>query len=277
MNIKKVILNLILISFLLVGYSICNSTVLNYRKQLPAESRRAEALMVSPTLLKVISGEFKGLWADYLLLKASIFLGGYHKSTPEDWEVIYLLFKQSLTLDPHFFQTCYYTQAFLAWRETMHEKAINLLRLCKKHRYWDWEPAFYIGFDYFYFLKNNHEAARYMEEAAQLPGAPPLVASLGARLSQKTGQTKTAIALLHMLYDRTKDKDAKKLLQKRIEAHLGILSLEHSIALYTKKYGKRPSSLNELITQGIIDKLPENRYTEQYIYDVKTGRISFDR
>ena len=41
-----------------------------------SENRRAEALMVSPTLLKVVSGEFKGLWADYLLMKASVFLGG---------------------------------------------------------------------------------------------------------------------------------------------------------------------------------------------------------
>ena len=272
----RIILHLLFTCFLLAGYSIGNSTVLTYRQDLPPENQRAEALMVSPTFLKVISGEFSGLWADYLLLKASIFLGGYYESTPEDWEVIYLLFKQSLTLDPYFFQTCYYTQAFLAWRETMHKKAIDLLEISRKHRDWDWEPGFYIGFDYFYFLKDNRKAAGYMREAAKLPGAPPIVATLGARLAQAAGETETAIAILHIMYDRAKDEDVKRILEQRMKAHVGIMTLERSIALYEKRYGKRPPSLKELTDEGIVDQLPENPFGDRYFYNANTGALSFD-
>jgi len=267
MNIKKLTLNLIVISSLLTGYSICSSSVRTYREEMIAENLRAEALMVSPTLLKVISGEFKGLWADYLQLKASIFLGGYSKSTAEDWEVVYLLFKQSLALDPWFFQTCYYTQGILAWQKTMSERAIELLKISAEHRYWDWEPRFYIGFDYFYFLKENLMAAKYLSVAAKLPGAPPIVATLGARLAQKAGQTETAIAILRIMLDRTDNEALKLRLEKRIKVHLGMLIIERSIAIYAQKYGKSPASLNELIDKGIIDQLPENPYVETYTYE----------
>ena len=36
------------------------------------------ALHVKPHVLKILSGEFSNLLADYLLLKASIYLGGRH-------------------------------------------------------------------------------------------------------------------------------------------------------------------------------------------------------
>ena len=170
------------------------------------DTLRAEALMVSPTLLKTISGEFKGLWADYLLLKAAAFLGGYRESTTEDWETLYLLFKQSLTLDPWFFTTCYYVQGILAFRKNMGEKSIDLLKISAEHRDWDWQPNFYIGFDYFYFLKDNTKASEYLGEAAKMPGAPPIVATLGARLAQDMGKTEAAISILHFMYDRTDEK-----------------------------------------------------------------------
>jgi len=61
---KKVIVSFVLLLFIVAGIVVTNFHVKFYRHNIPAENQRAEALMVSPTLLKVISGEFKGLWAD---------------------------------------------------------------------------------------------------------------------------------------------------------------------------------------------------------------------
>ena len=78
------------------------------------------------------------------------------------------------------------------------------------------------------------------------------------------------------MYDRAKDKGIKSRLEKRIMAHLGILTLEQAVERFTRKYEKRPSSLNELIERGIIDKFPENPFGSSFLYDNITGRISFD-
>ncbi|MCD6562039.1 MAG: hypothetical protein J7L16_09825 [Deltaproteobacteria bacterium] len=276
MSIKKISLNIMLISVLLAGYFVCSLHVLSMRERLPAENMRAEAMSLSPVFLKIVGGEFKGLWADYLLLKASVFIGGYSRSIPQDWEAVYLLFKQSLALDPYFFSTCYYTQGILAGRESMHEKAIELLEISRKHRFWDWEPGFYVAFDYFYYLRDNLKAAGIMRETAKLKGAPPIVATLGARFAQESGETRTAIAILKIMYDRARDKDIKARLEKRIMAHLGILTLERAVGRFTRKYGRRPSSLNELTEKGIINKPPENPFGSSFLYDNLTGRISFD-
>jgi len=273
---KRAIASFFLLLFIISALLLTNSRVKGYRDNIPAENQRAEALMVSPTLLKVISGEFKGLWADYILLKASIFLGGYYESTPEDWDAIYLMFKQSLTLDPYFFQTCYYIQGLLSWREGMHEKAIELLKYSEKSRDWDWEPKFYIGFDYSYFLHDNSEAARWMARAAELPNAPPIVATLGARLAQREGKTETAIAILHLMYDRAKDEKHKKLLENRINAHIGILTLERAISAYKQTHGEIPDSLDTLIHKGLLKQMPENPFGDTYLYDAETGRVFFD-
>jgi tetratricopeptide (TPR) repeat protein len=273
---RRTIFSFFLLVIIVTGLFFSNAHVKRHRANIPAENQRAEVLMVSPALLKVISGEFKGLWADYLLLKASVFLGGYYEAVPEDWDAIYLMFKQSLTLDPYFFQTCYYTQGLFSWREGMHERAIELLKYPAKYRDWDWEPRFYIGFDYFYFLHDNLEGARYMGEAAKLPDAPPIVATLGARLAQREGRTEMAIALLHLMYDRAKDEELKKILEGRIKAHIGILSLERAIAAYKGKYGKKPGSLQALLDNGIVNRLPENPFGDNYLYDVETGRVFFD-
>lgn len=276
MKTKRVIGTIFLLILLVTGFVVSHTAVRTYRIALPAENQRAEALMVSPTLLRVISGEFKGLWADYLLMKASVYLGGAWEITPEDLEVIYLLFNQSLTLDPYFFQTYYYTQGILSWREGMHVKAVELLKISEKYRHWDWEPGFFLGFDLFYYLKKNNEAAKYMQASSQRPNAPPIVASLGARLAQKAGQTEMAITLLQSMHERMDNGDLKKHLKKRIMTHRGILLLERAISQYNYRYGKMPASLEELVNVGIISQLHNNAYADSYFYNPDTGEVSFE-
>ena len=277
MKAKRVIGGIALFTLLMTGFVISYTAVNTHRDVLPAENQRAEALMVSPTLLKVVSGEFKGLWADYLLMKASVFLGGAWEITPEDLEVVYLLFKQSLALDPYFFQTCYYTQGILSWRKGWHAKAVELLKISEKHRPWDWEPAFFLGFDLFYYLKKNKEAAEYMQASARRPGAPPIVATLGARLAQKTGQNEMAIALLKYTYEKMDNQESKQHVKERIQTHLGIRQLERAIAQYKNRYGEKPARLDQLVTTGIIAQLPENPYADSFFYDPETGALSFDQ
>ncbi len=274
----RIIGGIVLFSLLLTGYIVSYDFVKTHRDTLPARHHRAEALMVSPNLLKVVSGEFKGLWADYLLMKASVFLGGAWEITSDDLNVIYLLFKQSLALDPYFFQTCYYTQGTLSWRKGMHENAVELLAISEQHRPWDWEPGFYIGFDLFYYLNKNKEAAAYMQASARRPDAPPIVATLGARLAQKIGQTEVAIALLKSMYSRMGNSDLmSQHVKERIQAHNGILQLERAIDQYENQYGKKPDALNQLVISGIIGQLPKNPYADSFFYKRESGELSFDR
>ncbi|RPI72676.1 MAG: hypothetical protein EHM45_21865 [Desulfobacteraceae bacterium] len=274
-KIKNIVFALVL-CFILTGALVCNQQVRNFRKALPAENLRAEALMVNPNLLKILSGEFKGLLADYLLLKASVFRGGAWTMTDDDWRAMSMLFEQSLVLDPFFFQTGYYTQGILVWHKNTQAKAIELLEFHAKNRDWDWEPMFYVGFDYFYFLKNYDMAAQYMLESAKLPGAPPIVATLGARSAQRSGQTLTSMAMLNLLLERTENETDKRIFEKRLQAYLGIYKIEQALGEYVRRYNHYPNFLDDLIKTGILNHLPINPFGPNYLYDPITGQVFFD-
>lgn len=263
-------------TFLVFGYIKSASHVYDYRENLPAENKRAEALMVSPEFLSIASGEFNSLLSDYLLLKASVFVGGAYETVPEDWEAVWHLFNQSHYLDPLFFQTCYYTQALLAWRPGLHEKSIDLIKSSAKHRTWDWEPNFYAGFDYYYYLRDYNLSAKYLKDASKFPHAPPIVATLGARIARKGGETQDAINLLYVMYHQAKDEAHREIVIKRIHAYQGILILERAIADFSMKFGLRPDSLKELVDKKIIPELPKNPFGGKYYYNTSTGHISFD-
>ena len=239
-------------------------------------SQHASAFMVSPEALEIAAGEFKGIIADYLLLKGSVFLGGRYSTTKEDWEAVYTLFSQSLALDPYFFQTCYYVQAILPWEAKMPERAIELLKISEQHRLWDWQPDFYIGFDYYYFLKDNINGSKYLMEASEKSGASPLLALLGARLAQRGGQTKAGIVFLKTMYENEENENTKKQIKQRIDALEGVLILEKAIEKFVSKFNRSPKKLDELITSEILTALPENPYYGTYDYDHKTGIISYD-
>ncbi|MEJ2157504.1 MAG: hypothetical protein P8X96_19410, partial [Desulfobacteraceae bacterium] len=186
------------------------------------------------------------------------------------------LLKQSIELDPLFFHTAYYTQGFMAWREGFQQEAIDILKIHSDHRYWYWEPKFYLGFDYFYYLKDNDKGAYYLREAAKLEGAPPIVSLLAARLLQRSGQTLTAIAFLKSMLENAKDEEIRENLAQRLQAHLGVYQLEKARDAYRNMTGGLPMSLDELVDKGFIDQIPENTMADTFYYDSQTGEISFD-
>ena len=259
---------------LLTGFLyLCSfQNVRNYLDNLPS-SERAEAVSVPPVILEIAAGEFKGLMADYLLLKGITFLGGRGAATDSDMEAIHTLFKQSLTLDPYFLQTCYLTQAYLAWGGKKVEKAIELLKISYTHRDWDWNPGFFIGFDYYYFLNDNLAASKYLMDASQKPGAGPLLAMLGARLSQKGGQTETAIAFMKSMYPTIEDDGTRKQIDIRLEALSGVLIIEKAMAGFEARFNRPPQDIDELVSTGILEKIPDNPYKKPF--SIKNGIIFF--
>jgi tetratricopeptide (TPR) repeat protein len=269
------IIGVTLVALLLLGYGVSHTRTVRLRAAQPPETLRAQAISLDPTLLKIASGPFKGLVADYLILKASVFMGGTWGPAEEDWETVYILLKQSLHLDPLFFQTGYYVQGLLSWRKGMQEKATELLLYHAERRDWDWEPMFYAGFNYFIYLKDNDKAAEYLQKAANRPGAPVIAGSLSARIIQRGGQTLTAIALLKTILEQAEDDYTRARYTERLDAYLGIHRLEQAIAEFNNRKGRPPNALEELIDTGIVDKLPENPFAARYQYEPETGKIAF--
>ncbi len=232
---------------------------------------------VPTALIQILSGEFRDLMADYLLLEVGSFIGSNQKLSREDYLGIHRALKQILELDPYFKQAYLYAQGVLPWAGHLPEKAIELLEVSRAHRTWDWRPGHYAGFDYYYFLNDFGAASNVFLETAKIKDAPVLMAVLGARFALKDRRTESALVLLKtMLQDKAMPPLTRSEIEDRVTALSGVLALEKAIDLYKRQSGAYPPSLETLLETGLISEMPVNPYDKHYFYDAPTGRVNFD-
>lgn len=272
MNRKGLLVLVSLLSVFVTVYSLARSRVDAHRTDY-VYRLHAAATPLPTEVLKALAGEFKGMVANYLLLEAASFMGSNQEPTAEDWDATARLLDQSSSLDPYFKQTYRLSQSALAWEPDQLTSAITILERSRKHLTWDWQPGFFLGFDYYYFLNENLTASQKLMETSKVPGAPIALATLASRLASKSGHTGAAIAFLTAIYKNTDDAETKKILELRILALRGVETLEAAVVLFQKKFDRLPATLDELVHETILSDLPSNPYKRPY--SIKEGRIDF--
>ncbi|OGW38824.1 MAG: hypothetical protein A2010_03915 [Nitrospirae bacterium GWD2_57_9] len=195
-----------------------------------------------------------------------------------EWKWLYNILDASTGLDPYFLDPYYVANANLTWGAGMVEETNVLLGKGSHYRDWDWQLPFFRGFNYFYFLGKNNEAAQSLLEASRRPGANPLFASLAAKLMFKENKTEEAVLFLEEIVKTTEDNVLKKLYLVRLESLKAILALEQAVAVYKKRYGIAPVKIEALIQKGVLNELPKEPYGGKYYIDpqgaIKTTKES---
>jgi hypothetical protein len=234
---------------------------------------RVSAAPIPPELLKALAGEFKGVVADYLLLEAASFIGGRIKGDEMQWAAVARLLEQSSFLDPYFKQTYIMAQGTLPWHAEKVQETMAILERSKTHRVWDWQPGFWLGFNHFYFLKDNSRASQELMQASQIPGAPVALATWGSRLASKAGEFQVAVDFLKTMVENTEDEKQKTLLNDRITAITGAHRLQEAVERYKDQFGEFPESLDELTARSVLSEIPANPYHRPY--SLKDGIVEF--
>ncbi|MFA6499864.1 MAG: hypothetical protein WC256_05795 [Desulfurivibrionaceae bacterium] len=274
---------------LLVFYIASYNALLRQRSIVGQTERRSSGIWnLPPVALLAIAGEFKGLMADYLTMEAGAQLGTELVRKPEggfrvvkkqyDWPSIHRLFVASQTLDPSFAQTYIVAQGWLPWEPAnMVTETQKIVEIAAKNRPWDWQPYHSMGFNAYYFQNRPGEAGKLFLEAAKVHNAPSFLPILGARLAQKGGETETAIVIMKsMLADKNPEEPGYADMLDRLHALEGVLVIEQAANRYEQKLGRKPSSLTELTTSGMLAALPPNPYNLDYCMDT-AGIIYFDK
>ncbi len=245
-------------------------------KMLPHDEDRTFVLP-SP-LLKIAALEFRGLVSDIFFLDAMVFIGEsqQRKERPrvKEWEWTWFtnVLDTSTDLDPYFFDPYFYANAFLPWDAGKAEQANKLLIKGSRYRDWDWMLPFFIGFNDFFFLHKDAEAAPFLMEASRRPGGDLMYASIAARLAFKENRTETALFFLEETARRADDQSLKNLYETRIQALQSIVVLEKGVALYKKQFGKMPATIDELVNRKILTQLPVDPYGGKY-YIAQDGTV----
>ncbi len=239
--------------------------------------QQAETMVPLPaSALKLAALDYRNLVADWLFSTTLSFHGGkLTRKEPideETYRIIYRRLDVASELDPYFVDPYYFGQAVLTWGAGMPQEANQLLDRGRRFRPDQWIFPFFMGFNAFYFLHDQTQAAAYLMEASRHPDGPPLAALLAARLAAHGGDTKTSIEFLQQLVAKTDDPGTRRLIARRLEALNGVRLLERAVERYQTEFGAAPNTVSDLVARGILSRLPTDPYGGSFYLD-SNGKV----
>jgi len=224
----------------------------------------------------LVAMEFKGIVSDFLFVKVSTFLGGKfiknEKLESKHADYIFNSVDVITDLDPWFWDAYLFADMLLTWDFRKIDMANQLLLKAREYRTTDFKVPYHIGFNYFYFLKDNMNGAKYMMEAARLPGSPAYLPGLAARLSVYQNQYGPAILFLGETLKKTQNPGLAKQIEIRLKTIIILDKLEKAVQEFKGIYGFFPFKIAELVDRGLIKKIPQDPYGGEFTI-LKNGRV----
>lgn len=242
------------------------------------EVRRAgRTAYILPTAFnRILSLRNHGLFSDYLLLKAMTQFGGHvvnqTRVPEEEWDYIVRVIDAATDLDPYFLDPYVFTEGVLVWTAGRLEQANRILEKGLKAKKQDWRIPFFLGFNHYYFMKENEKAAQYMMRASEMPDSPSFLPNLAARLAYYSEDSRMGVMFLKGILAETSDPGLRKKLGQRLLALEGASLLEEKVREYRKNQGNHPGKIADLLTAGLIEELPPEPYGGNWII-LESGRV----
>ena len=219
----------ILIAAIVLGLStvILLTRLMDARRRDLARSFAEEPLYLQPSTVKRISLGFNGLVADWYWMRTLQYVGRkliafedvhdgrVYFGNLSDLELRLLpsLLKTSTTLDPQFMAPYEYGAMILP--EINSDHAIALLDAGVAANPTKWRLYQHLG--YVHWTRHDyHKASEVYATGAKLPGAPPWMAAIAARMKAEGGSRFAAGQMYQHLYDSSGDEAVKKMVDKQL-------------------------------------------------------------
>jgi tetratricopeptide (TPR) repeat protein len=172
-------------------------------------------LLPPPAALRAASLGYRGMMADLIWLLTIQYLGG-HLTTDRRLPELQRLVETVVELDPHFVEAYTLGALFLGYTAGDLAGAIALLERGISHNPARWELPHDLARTYYLDLKDYPKALYWFQLADRLPGRPPYVPRLIARLHATTGHLETALELWEALRESATSDWAREIAEREI-------------------------------------------------------------
>jgi hypothetical protein len=223
---------------------------------------RGEAFVPNPQLARVMAVGYGPLLGDYYWLQAVQAIGGERKITPELGAHLGKLIDVVTTLDPWVDHPYRFAAIWLTESEENVRTANRLLRKGIEHHPDEWRNYFYLGFNHFFYLLENEQAAEVLLQGSKLPGSPKYLPRLVARLRSHTADIDVAEVFLLELVRDTTDPDTlagyRRALDE-IEIEKKARLLDRARKAFTQLAGRDIMIVDELVEgpHAVLRELPD--------------------
>lgn len=235
------------------------------RIELPVPSTPHETF-ASPEALRWMSLGYPTLVADYYWLRALSTFGDDSLHTL-NYPNLKELVERVVALDPDFAGAYIFAGTALTLPGMDPEPALRILAQGTERRPDEWRIPFLLGFNAYYFADDFATAADALAIAAKHPDAPAHTGLLSSLLSAEMGEPEVGLGLIEVLLAQTHDEKTREMYlerQKQLVLELHLNQLDAAIRRYHEERGRAPDKLDELVTAGLIEQLPQEPFDGEY-------------
>lgn len=228
-----------------------------------------EDLYLSPERLKMISGDFRGLVADWYWVSALQYLG--RKIVNHDGPIntkdlrnldpklLYPMLDRVTMLDPMYMPA--YTFGAVMLPGINEDDAIKFIEKGIADNPDEWVLYQHLGYIYWQ-RKDYQKASQVYEEGSRIPGAPLFLKQMSGKVLIEGGSNETAREIYQHIFETAEDQQTKDLVYGRL---LQIESLEEREAMtrvlnnFRERTGRCASSWREIGNELARIKLPNGK------------------
>ncbi len=238
-----------------------------------AEQEQQELVLRSPEAVKSLSLGYDGLLADIYWTRAVQYYGRRVAVQGANFDQLWPLLDITTTLDPKLIIAYRFGSIFLS--ETglggpgRTDLAVELVKRGIAANPQEWRLNSDLGFLYYWHLHDYPAAAEAYLEGSRKPGASPILTLMAARIAQLGGSLETSSMIWADIYNSTQNPNIRK---KALEQLRGLRALQDEAQLnqlaeeYRKRFGRDPSSVNEMRAAGMLQGIPVDPAGYPYVF-----------
>lgn len=234
-----------------------------------------EEFVADPQLARLFALGFQALLGDLHWLRAVQVVGSDDGPYGRNG-LIGALVDVATTLDPWVGHPYRFAAVWLTDDESAVRKANELLRRGIAHHPDDWRMRFYLAFNHFFYFGESAEAARTLEPALTLEGAPPYLRRLTARLKSDTAGLESAAVFLREMAEQTSDEFERAEYLKaldEVETERRARILDQARAEYVRRHKRDIERVEDLVSGAVLSNLPAEPHGWEWGLSASTGEI----
>jgi tetratricopeptide (TPR) repeat protein len=274
----RTFLGVLTLAALLAAARPLHKSLLALQETYPSEFRAY--YVPQSSYVKVLSLGQRNFWADLIFIWDVQYFDRYATSVRDEY--LFHTFDVITDLDPHFDEAYIFGNLFLSL-----DNSWDLLyRLSDKglaENPGDWVLAWDAGTYAFFQAKNYDKAHAYFSFAHEKNPANALIKDMVANSLKYKGDYEKSLAFWQKIAGQFEQDDStrgryfffaatRNIFDLTIK--IDLKTLRDAVSRYRAERGSLPKSLDDLVTAGLLKRLPLDPEGKAYAYDPKTGEVT---